>query len=209
VSIERSWANIVTVCCLIVVAIIEAYQQALSGAPKAAATLPRLDGAWNFVPLILLTVAGVFWLVGHTPKLHRSASAPIPLAFAQSPVQLPIHQNLDDTRVFVSPNVDVKYLCEIFEGRTSIQATKMAGAFIGKWMKHSGNLNEVLSSTGKVAQVTLAMPALKFTDVYMLFDAEWLERLSVLKHGDPVRIIGQIDEIHRTHIQLQHCELVG
>jgi hypothetical protein len=53
-SIERSWANIMAVCCIGVVAIIEAYQQALSGASKTAANLPHLDGLWNFVPLGLL-----------------------------------------------------------------------------------------------------------------------------------------------------------
>jgi hypothetical protein len=174
---------------------------------KGCATLPRLDGAWNFVPLTLLTIAGVFWLIGHAPK-RWSASAPVPPAFEQLPIQELALESLDDAKVFVSPNIGAKYLCEMFEGRTSIQASKMASAFIGKWMRCSGNIAEILASE-KSAQLTLTMPALKFTDVYMLFDAEWLERLSVLKHGDPVRIIGQIDEIHRTHIQLHHCELVG
>jgi hypothetical protein len=191
--------------CVVIVAAIEAYEQALSEAPKASAKLPHVDGWWHFVPLALLIIGGVFWVIGQLPKQHRWAPAP---AFDQPPVQELALENLDDTKVFVSPNINAKYLCEMFEGRTSIQASKMANAFIGKWMRCSGTIEEILASEIS-AQVTLTQPALKFTDVYMFFDAEWLERLSVLKHGDPVRIIGQIEEIHRTHIQLHHCELVG
>ena len=83
-SVERSWANIVTVSCLIVVAVVEAYQQALSGSPKAAAVLPRLDGMWTFVPLILLMVAGVFWLIGHLPRRHQE-----PLPYSSSLATIP------------------------------------------------------------------------------------------------------------------------
>jgi cbb3-type cytochrome oxidase subunit 3 len=68
VQIERSWANIVTVSCIIVIAVIEAWQQALSGAPQVAAILPSLDGMWHFVPLGLLIIAGVSWLVGRRAK---------------------------------------------------------------------------------------------------------------------------------------------
>ncbi|MGB8771296.1 MAG: hypothetical protein WCC92_16885 [Candidatus Korobacteraceae bacterium] len=40
-------------------------QEALSRAPNIAAILPSLNGGWNFVPLILLIIAGVSWLAGY------------------------------------------------------------------------------------------------------------------------------------------------
>jgi len=48
--------------------------------------------------------------------------------------------------VFVGENVTPKYLVSFFEEHTSIQASQMAKPFIGKWMKISGRLNEVISS---------------------------------------------------------------
>jgi hypothetical protein len=61
-SLKNGWSTIVTAACLIIVAVIEAWQQAASGAPVNA--LPRLDGAWHYAPVILLIVAGASWLIG-------------------------------------------------------------------------------------------------------------------------------------------------
>lgn len=69
-EIEKSWSNTATVICLIVVAIIEAWQQAASGLPSAVGVLPRLGGAWHLVPLILLVAAGVFWIIGRYRGTH-------------------------------------------------------------------------------------------------------------------------------------------
>jgi len=62
----KRWADIATVSCLIVCAIIEAGQQALKDAPTVAALLPSfISGrSWNYVPLFFLIVAGVSWTVG-------------------------------------------------------------------------------------------------------------------------------------------------
>jgi hypothetical protein len=160
---------------------------------------------------IVLFVAGIInYKAFHArPRDRRltTESSGVPSSLVSPPHQ---PDNIEDARVFVSPNIDVEYLCEMFEGHTSLQASKMASAFIGKWMRLSGNLGEVLSSRpGASAQVTFMTSKLKFTDVYMYFDKEWVERLSVLKHGDAIRVIGEIEEIHRTHVQLHHCELVS
>lgn len=61
--IKREWGNVITIGCLVVAALIEATQQALSSSPKVAAKLPPLDGVWHYVPLVLLILAGVSWLL--------------------------------------------------------------------------------------------------------------------------------------------------
>ena len=94
-QIERSWSTIVTVCCLIVVAIIEAWQQAAAGAINV---YPHLDGVWRFVPIILLVVAGISWLAGHShgggKKQQGQSLASSALASAvPSPMTSPIDIN--------------------------------------------------------------------------------------------------------------------
>jgi hypothetical protein len=59
-SLKNDWSTIVTATCLIVVAVIEAWQQSTS----ESHTLPRLDGAWHYAPLVLLIAAGISWLIG-------------------------------------------------------------------------------------------------------------------------------------------------
>jgi len=65
--ISKEWSNVVTVSCIAVAGIIEAYQQAISGAP-AASVLPALGGWWHYVPLALLTLGGIAWLIGSSKK---------------------------------------------------------------------------------------------------------------------------------------------
>lgn len=60
---HKNWSNIVTASCLILVGIVEAWQEAMTKLP-ATSRMPRLDGVWHYVPLALLIVAGVSWLVG-------------------------------------------------------------------------------------------------------------------------------------------------
>lgn len=67
-DIHKHWGNAVTIGCVVVVALIEAWQQAAAG---ASASIPRLQGAWNFLPLFLLIVAGIVWLVTRRKKANQ------------------------------------------------------------------------------------------------------------------------------------------
>jgi hypothetical protein len=68
---DKSWSDIVTAGCLIIVASVEALEQAISGAPRVAASLPQVSGLFHYVPLLLLIVAGISWLIGHGKKAPR------------------------------------------------------------------------------------------------------------------------------------------
>jgi hypothetical protein len=169
-----------------------------------------MNGLIGFAILVvLLFVSGLMNLKAagkNRATLGGRAASPIPFVPAPLPPSV-AKDKPKDARVFLSPNIDHKYLMDMFEGRTSIQASSMAASFLGKWMSLSGELSEILySRPGGQAQVTFKRPGL--TDIYMYFDNEWVDRLLVLKHGDVLHIIGQLREISRGHIQLDHCELV-
>jgi hypothetical protein len=63
--LKRSWGNVVTLSCIIIAAVVEATQQALSRAPNVTPYLPdfAISPKWNYVPLLLLMIAGVAWLM--------------------------------------------------------------------------------------------------------------------------------------------------
>jgi hypothetical protein len=46
-----------------------------------------------------------------------------------------------------------------------------------------------------------------FKYVYMYFDNSWTDRLSMLKHGNPITVVGEISEIGRPLMRLRNCEL--
>jgi hypothetical protein len=100
-------------------------------------------------------------------------------------------------------NVTPSYLMGLLRGEhTSIQAAKLVEVFIGKWIKVSGALDDVSG----VADARL----LTFADrlAYMLFRREWFDHLSTLRRGDILTVVGQIKEVTKSMVILDHCEIV-
>jgi hypothetical protein len=52
----------------VIAALIEAWQQATA---NASASIPRLQGIWNYVPLLLLIAAGFVWLATRRNKANQ------------------------------------------------------------------------------------------------------------------------------------------
>ena len=61
-----------TISCIVIAAIVETLEQALAGAPKTAAHLPSFSGWSNYVPLVLLIIAGLAWFIGNFKKTSKS-----------------------------------------------------------------------------------------------------------------------------------------
>jgi hypothetical protein len=90
----------------------------------------------------------------------------------------------------------------LFEGHTDIQASTGVANFIGKWMKVSGPLGNILST---FSQVTFADHA----PISMFFrKKKWVDRLSILSRGDNITVLGQITYIERDNLVLDNCELI-
>lgn len=118
-------------------------------------------------------------------------------------------------------DVTARYLVGLFEGQTDIQAHKLTEAFNGKWMKLSGRLGNVGKWVGGsedgFCQVTFeraplsdAQSSADFHQVFMFFrDREYVEnRLAVLKIGDQLTVVGQIERVDAVSVALDNCELV-
>jgi hypothetical protein len=108
-------------------------------------------------------------------------------------------------------NVTPAYLVGLFDGHTSIQGSKLAEAFIGKWMRLSGPLGDVRGSSKHHTQVTFESnpPTETGRDffVFMYFPKTADERLATLPHGTPITVLGRITEVDRVSLELDDCEL--
>jgi hypothetical protein len=65
--LQKHWANALTIGCILIAALVEAWQQAAASV-SASVHIPRLQGSWNYIPLLLLITAGVVWLIGRSRK---------------------------------------------------------------------------------------------------------------------------------------------
>ena len=76
---QKHWSSTITIGCIVIAAFIQAWQQAVGNMP-ASRSFPRLQGDWDYVPLILLVIAGVIWIVGKKKSAVPSNSQASALA---------------------------------------------------------------------------------------------------------------------------------
>jgi hypothetical protein len=112
-----------------------------------------------------------------------------------------------DDRIFVGDNVTAGFLMALYEGVTKMQGDRRAGAYIGKWMRISGEVKNVYPSheSGSVAVKVPDVPPI--TAVMLIFHGAD-EQLEILHQKDAIDAVGKIYDISNMHIQLEDCEFV-
>jgi len=119
-------------------------------------------------------------------------------------------------RVFVPPELTPERLFSFYQDNTSIQAAERVKPHIGQWIKVTGTLGNVRPWTGSSSQVTFEPSStpvfertwLDYTTIYMYFrDAQKIDRFKILKRGDKITVIGQLQEVDAVDLHLDNCEL--
>jgi hypothetical protein len=113
-------------------------------------------------------------------------------------------------------NVAPAYLVDFFKEHTDIQANRLLEPYIGKWMRVSGPLGNVMSSSGVRVQVTFQHKPLferesegmaDWLTIYMYFPEATKDRLALLPRGTPITVLGRIRDAGAASIELEDCEL--
>jgi len=114
---------------------------------------------------------------------------------------------LPDGRILV--DVTPQYLTGFFKEHTDIQAKKLLEAFVGKWIRVSGPVGDVYRNDENHATVYFYPPTYGRTQVLMYFNDKTIieNQLSVLRKGDRITVIGQIDWASSGALELDNCEL--
>jgi hypothetical protein len=166
--------------------------------------------AWLILFIVMLLAGLVTLIMGmtiHKPNIRMAKT--IKTVTEENRTALP---PIDDVvraktdRVMV--NATPAYLTGLYKGYTKIQADKLAESFVGKWMKLSGPLNDVTNSSGDYVVYLENHLFPSGSAVAMRFDKSWKDRLSVLKVGDTIGVLGQIKDIDRVIVFLEKCELL-
>jgi hypothetical protein len=114
---------------------------------------------------------------------------------------------LPDGRTLV--DVTPAYLASLYGEHTEIQADKLLEAFVGKWMRVSGSVEEVFATDENGACVAFPHEGPDEPSVMMYFRGKAVidDQLRVLKIGDRITVIGQIESASAGVIVLKNCEL--
>lgn len=117
-----------------------------------------------------------------------------------------------EQRVYVGPSVTPEYLMELGKDLLHIHAAKLHDDYIGKWMRVTRPLRDVgpwVSWGGPKGgfPVYFAHDDTEAGVVAIFNDPSLLDRLSVLRQGDQVSLVGRIRSLELV-VTLEQCELV-
>jgi hypothetical protein len=173
--------------CLGVAAIGMAVGETLKENPAMFERLPTflLGPKWAYAPIILFAFGSAILAV----------RVIVPLA-----AQLPVAAE----RVLVDSTPE--YLLSLGNGRTTIERNRITGVYLGKWLNVSGAVKNVNAAAGHGAIVRISIDNTK--EIALLFNAQWYDRVTILRIGQNIAAIGQIKEIYLTEVELANCELM-
>jgi hypothetical protein len=181
-----------------------------------------LASSGYFTFAVVLFVAGIKWPQikqklsknphGQAqPKIEIPPTPPQPLPSSSVSMPPAVHSETESqSEKRETVNVTPEYLTGFYrEGHTSVQARKLAEAFLGKWMKVSGPLGDVLGNYDNQRMVVFSNRSIYTNDLVNMFfrDKKWFSKLSTLRRGDTITVIGQVTDVNNLEIWLNNCEL--
>ena len=136
-----------------------------------------------------------------------------PAAPNSAPPPTRVNINPTDRRICVDVSAD--YLLKLFEDHTEIQADKLFAPYIDQWM---------MIRDAEIADISKPFQYVKILDTsfrgrlgvtlaskhktYLYFNSDWEKRVSVLRRGSKITVIGQIKSAALSHVTLENCEIV-
>lgn len=167
-----------------------------------------------------------FWTSGITVSAYVAFSiAPICLACALREIRFPLaassSQPRENEREWTPASSTLartsehtfiedtpKTLTSVFKRHTSAQAQKLLEPYYGQWMPVSGTLGDVGEWTDSHSRVTF-QSSFREPAVIMIFrDKDVFDRrLSILRPGTRITVIGQIERINFSSVQITNCRI--
>jgi hypothetical protein len=112
---------------------------------------------------------------------------------------------------FVDAYVTPEFLVGLYEGQTALGGEMRASKYIGKWIKVSGPLFETVGGWplfGERSPVVTSFASQQGPTVTMIFRGKSIDRLAMIPKNQNISVLGQINEIGRSKIGLDNCELM-
>jgi|ERR1700730_13631761 len=136
------------------------------------------------------------------PPRHSSPAAAQKAPIVTSPASPPVEED----RIFIDRTPE--QLIAEFQGVTAVQGEARVALCIGKWIRVSGPLGNVISISPTKRMVSFAGRSGMKDLVFMFFnDKGTIERLDVKSVGDPITVIGSIESVDPIQVKLERCEL--
>ena len=107
-------------------------------------------------------------------------------------------------RIFV--DISPKDLMDLNKGRMLIERDRLLSPYIGKWVKISTSVDNAAVSENSVV-VWAKNPEKE--RIIMSFDKNWANHVEVLRRGQNIKIVGEIQRVDVFDLWLENCELIN
>lgn len=173
--------------------------EAVSRNLSTAGPLPQRGGTQIAFGLVVVGLAVIRTCFLNLQTLRKGPGVAVRrVKLASSAPQRPVV-----TREKTTVSVSAEYLSGLYYGYKQSHAERLLKPYLGKWITVSGVIDDF--GERALSQIRLSF---KTPNPSMWFDEEWQDRLSAFKPGDRITVIGQINSVMVTYVQLNHCEIV-
>lgn len=113
-------------------------------------------------------------------------------------------------RTYLPVGFTVERIMSFYEGNTNLQAKRLIKPLIGKWLRYTGIVGGVSELGGGNAAVWFQEKYGPFdTRVMCRFEPKHVDALHILKRGDRITVIGELDDADYLALNFKNCEVVG
>ena len=95
-----------------------------------------------------------------------------------------------------------------FDNRTDIQGERAVQAYIGKWLRLEGTVSNVRDSIGGDT-ISVLLDNELIGIILRFGKTRWLSDVETIAKGDKIAADGQIADVERRFMGLDHCEVLG
>lgn len=201
-----------TTACVYIAAIFMAVQQGLKGAPDfvARTRFPDLNsGAWNYLPLVLLTAGLLVWFVERMFRLGYASETSASQPSADAPETVPEPPAISAEREYLPASFSKAFLALHRRDHTQAERNVMLRPHIGKWMRLPGYMAYVGTSRDRIHVIINSVAKLttgKETGISVMFPASAEPLLAPIKINERMEVDVQIVD-HHGAIDLRNAEI--
>lgn len=111
-----------------------------------------------------------------------------------------------EERIFV--DVPPAYLTGLLKDRLEIHGQKLVEPYIGKWLRVTGAVKNVVNSIDGNSVIMSLDPVTAIDLILLLvkFDIKWQDRVHTLRENQQISVIGKIVTIQLFNLILEDCE---
>jgi len=138
----------------------------------------------------------------------ESSSPPVADSPAEAP---PVDPSVKDNqeRTSVPPDVTPANLHALFEGVTQHEGRVRAKPYLGKWMKITGTVKDVMYEAEQGWLVPVSTEGSGWMEATILrFDADETPKVEMLRKGQTITAEGKIDDLTNLWLSVKNCKLL-